>query len=218
MVRIGILALIAALVGFSIYVAMLPAQFAVVRSTTIEAPPEVVFPHVNNLARWQGWSPWAKRDPDAKFTYEGPEAGVGAVALWDGNDEVGQGKMRIAKSETASALDIVLTFIEPFAGTSDVTFAFAPVDAGGEKPEGTKVTWTMNSEQPFMERALVTLMGMDMEAMIGADYETGLGNLKRLVEAAYVPEATIDTEAPTVTEPAPDAAAQPSAPLVRLAQ
>ncbi|MBU1210834.1 MAG: SRPBCC family protein [Alphaproteobacteria bacterium] len=162
---------------FAVYIAVLPAEFSVARSTVIAAPPEAVFQHVNDLKKWDAWSPWAKRDPDAKAEFEGPESGKGAIFKWDGNDEVGKGQMSIEESIPPREIEIKLAFVEPFPGTSDVGFAFEP--AGN----GTTVTWTIAGEQGFVERAICTLMGLDMDRMIGKDYEEGLANLKRVVEA-----------------------------------
>jgi carbon monoxide dehydrogenase subunit G len=167
--------LLAAILGFAGFVALQPAQYRVERSATIAAPPASVFSHVNELKKWEAWSPWAKRDPNAKMIYEGPVAGTGAVQAWSGNGDVGEGKMTITDSKPDEALKIKLDFVKPFAGTSDVGFQF--------KPEGanTNVTWTIVGEQGFVERAIVTLMG-GMDRMLGRDFEAGLASLKAVVE------------------------------------
>ncbi|MCH9807183.1 MAG: SRPBCC family protein [Alphaproteobacteria bacterium] len=168
---------VALLIAFAAYVAMLPAQFTVARSTTIAAPPEVVFPHVNNLKKWDAWSPWAKRDPNMTMIYDGPEAGIGQSGKWSGNEEVGEGKMTITDSTPHQNIKLNLEFIKPFEGNSDVEFRFEPVG------EGTKVTWSLDGDQGFFERGLMLLLGMDMAQMIGDDYDKGLAKLKKVVEA-----------------------------------
>ncbi|MBU2582103.1 MAG: SRPBCC family protein [Alphaproteobacteria bacterium] len=178
MLKKVLLSLLFAIGVFAIYIAVLPSEFSVARSTTIAAAPEAVFQHVNDLKKWDAWSPWAKRDPNAKAEFEGPENGKGAVFKWDGNQDVGKGSMTIAESIPPRGIEIKLDFIEPFPGTSDVGFEFEPVD------NATKVTWSMAGEQGYLERAMCTLMGLDMDEMIGKDYETGLANLKRVVEGA----------------------------------
>lgn len=170
------LAVTLAIVAFLAYVAILPAKFSVDRSTTIAASPEAVFEHVNTLKKWPAWSPWAKRDPNMKMTYSGPEAGEGAVSAWAGDENVGEGKLTITESKPAERIKIQLDFIKPFEGSSVSNFVFEPAGSG------TKVTWSLDGDQSFGERAFMLLLGMNMESMIGADYEEGLGNLKRVVE------------------------------------
>ncbi len=171
-----LIALIVAVAVFAAYVAFLPSDFQVFRSTVIKAPPEAVFPHVNDLKKWDNWSPWAKRDPDAKVSHAGADSGKGAVFKWAGDETVGEGQMTIVESTPHEAIAIELEFIQPFPGKSDVHFTFEPVD------EGTSVTWSLSGQQGYLERAMCILMGVDMDDMIGADYEKGLAALKKVVE------------------------------------
>ncbi|KUO54898.1 MAG: polyketide cyclase [Alphaproteobacteria bacterium BRH_c36] len=174
-----ILLTLASLIGvFAVYIAVLPSEFSVARSTVIAAPPAAVFEYVNDLQKWDAWSPWAKRDPNSKATFEGPETGRGAIFKWDGNAEVGKGKMRIEESIPPREIEIKLDFERPFEDTADVGFEFEPVE------DGTRVTWSIAGEQDYIERVFCTLMGLDMDQMIGNDYEEGLANLKRVVEKA----------------------------------
>ncbi len=174
-----ILIVIGAIVAFFLaYVGTLPGSYSVSRSATIAAPPEAIFTHVNDLHKWDDWSPWAKRDPNAKATFEGPEQGKGAIFKWDGNAEVGTGQMTIEKSEPPKMIEIRLDFHEPFPGTSYASFQFEPKGA-----DATEVTWTLSGNQDYFERLICTVMGLNMDEMIGNDYETGLANLKRVVEA-----------------------------------
>lgn len=166
-----------AVAGFAIYVATLPEDFAVERSAVIDAPADQVFPHVNDLKKWDDWSPWAKKDPNSKTAYEGADAGEGAVFKWDGNDEVGKGQMTIVESRPPERIGIKLEFERPFPGSSDVGFDFEP------EGDGTKVTWSLSGKQDFVERAIMLAMGMQMDAMIGKEYEIGLANLKKIVES-----------------------------------
>lgn len=169
--------LLAVILAFAAYVALIPGEFSVERSAAIAAPPEAVFKHVNNLKKWDDWSPWAKRDPNSKSAYEGPEEGPGAIFKWDGNEEVGKGQMTIVESNPSERIAIKLEFERPFPGTSDVGFAFKP------DGDGTNVTWSLSGEQGFVERAIMLVMGLDMDEMIGKEYETGLASLKRIVES-----------------------------------
>ena len=176
MLRTVLLLLVAAVLGLCAWAAMQPSHYRVVRSTVIDAPPATVFENVNDLAKWQAWSPWAKRDPAAKSIFEGPKSGEGAIFRWAGNDDVGEGSMTIVKARPAEALDIKLSFIKPFPGDADVGFALQP------EGQGTKVTWSIEGEQSFFERLICTVMMLDMDTMIGADYEQGLAALKAVSE------------------------------------
>lgn len=159
---------------FVIVVASRPAEFSYQRSATVAAPPSAVFPHVNDLHKWQVWSPWAKKDPNAKTTFEGPAAGVGSSMSWAGNNDVGEGKMTIVESKPDERVQFQLDFIKPFAGTNLAEFSF--------KPEGgnTLVTWTMTGKNTFFFKAFSLFV--DCDKMIGSDFEKGLADLKALVE------------------------------------
>jgi uncharacterized protein YndB with AHSA1/START domain len=170
---------IAVIAAFAAYVAVKPADYNVARSEVINAPPEAVYAHVANLKKWDAWSPWAKRDPNQKITFEGPETGQGAISKWDGNEEVGKGEMKIVSATPPQKLRMTLTFEKPFESRANVAFTFEPMQNG----EQTKATWRMTGKHDFVPRAICTLMMVDMDAMVGGDYETGLTNLKRVVEA-----------------------------------
>ena len=126
------------------------------------------------MHKWQEWSPWAERDPDAKYTFEGPDAGEGAKCMWDGNDEVGSGSMTIVESKPNELVRYKLEFIRPYEGHADVSFTLTPQD------EGTEVTWDMQSENNFISKAMCLFM--DMEDIVGKDFELGLASLKTAVE------------------------------------
>ncbi len=170
-VLIGIAVLMVLLV---VFVATRSNEFHVARSVTINAPAGVVFGHVNDLRKWRAWSPWEKVDPEMKRTYEGAEAGEGAVYSWDGNKNVGSGRMTILESVEGALVRIRLEFFTPFKGlaTSDITFK----EEGGK----TVVTWSMRGEKNFMAKAMHLLINMDK--MIGGQYEKGLADLKVVAE------------------------------------
>jgi hypothetical protein len=161
---------------FLIIVAMRPAQFRVTRSTTIAAPPSAIFPHVNDLHNWKAWSPWAKLDLNMKETHEGAPAGVGASYHWVGNSKVGEGRMTIIESNPSDLIRIKLEFMKPFKATNTAQFTF--------KPEGnqTLVVWDMIGNNNFMCKAFSLFMNMDK--MVGSDFEKGLAGMKSLVEAS----------------------------------
>jgi hypothetical protein len=172
-ILIGIAAVI---VLFVIIVALQPAQYRVTRSATIPAAPAVVFEHVNDLHKWDAWSPWAKLDPAMKTTFDGPQSGAGASYAWIGNKEVGEGKMSITDSKANELVRLKLEFIKPFASTAMTEFTF--------KPEGehTSVTWSMAGDKNFISKAFCLFMNMDK--MVGRDFEKGLAGLKSVVQVA----------------------------------
>ncbi len=170
-----LIVLAAIVVVFVVVVAMQPSDFRVARSATISAPAPAVFAQVNDFHKWEEWSPWAKLDPAAKSTFEGPPAGTGAIFRWAGNKEVGEGSMTITESRPSDLIRIKLEFLKPFAATNTAEFTF--------KPEGdqTAVTWSMSGQSNFIGKAFCLFM--DMDKMVGGQFEKGLASMKSIAEA-----------------------------------
>ncbi|MFC0358285.1 SRPBCC family protein [Kytococcus schroeteri] len=147
--------------------------FQVTRSVEISASPEEVFPYLNDLHLWQQWSPWEEVDPDLRRCYSDPANGVGATYAWEGNRKAGKGEMEITHSEVGR-VSLDLRFEKPFRADNQVAFTLAPTAVG------TLVTWTMTGTRGRV-MALVNKVA-DFDAMIGRDFEKGLGRLKRAVE------------------------------------
>ena len=169
-----LIALAVILVVFLIVVATRPSEYRVTRSATMAAPAPLVFGQVNDFHKWEAWNPWGKIDPAMKQTYQGPSAGKGAGYTWVGNKEVGEGRMTITESRPSDLILIKLEFFKPMTGTSDTEFTF--------KPEGnqTTVTWTMTGQNNFMAKAMCMFMNMDK--MIGGQFEKGLADMKSMAE------------------------------------
>jgi uncharacterized protein YndB with AHSA1/START domain len=166
------------LAAFSVLVAMQPDTYKVTRSLNVAAPPEAVFPLVNNYKKWNTWSPWAKLDPNMTISYSGPEEGVGASYSWKGNSDVGAGKMTTLEATPSRNLKMQLDFIEPFADTSITEFNFTPTaDA-----KGTTVSWDMSGNANFISKAMCLFVSMD--SMLGPDFEKGLASIKFLAESS----------------------------------
>jgi hypothetical protein len=155
-------------------VAAQPKRFCITRSAAMSAPPSDVFAHVNDFHNWRAWSPWERLDPNLERTYEGPAAGVGAKYAWRGNKKVGEGRMTITESQPGELVRIKLEFLKPFQATNTAEFMFHP------EGDGTNMTWSMIGERNFMFKAMGLVMNMDK--MIGADFERGLANLQAVVE------------------------------------
>jgi carbon monoxide dehydrogenase subunit G len=175
MLRKILIAIAVIIAVFVVIIATRPADFRVSRSATLPAPPAVVFEQVNDFHKWEAWSPWAKLDPNAKNTFEGPAAGSGAIFRWAGNNQVGEGAMTIMESKPGELVRINLEFIKPFAGTSTAEFTFKPVG------DQTEVTWSMSGKNNFIGKAMSLIM--NCEKMIGPQFEQGLANMRAVVEA-----------------------------------
>jgi len=173
MTFVWILALL--VVAFIVVVALRPAEFRVERSATMRAPASAVFAQVNDFQNWRAWSPWEGLDPALKRTYEGPQAGTGAIYAWQGNKDVGEGRMTILESRPAELVRIRLEFFKPFAATNTAEFRFEP------QGEDTTVRWSMSGHNNFFAKAIGLFINMDR--MVGGMFEQGLSRMKAVVES-----------------------------------
>ena len=171
---IGI-ALAAIAVLLVVIVSLRPSDFRITRTGRMAAPASVVFENVNDLHKWEAWSPWAKMDPNAKSTFSGPAAGPGASMTWAGNKKVGEGRMTIIENRPGEMIRLKLEFFRPFKATNTAEFTF--------KPEGdqTTVTWSMFGKNNFMGKLFGLFM--DCDKMVGKDFEKGLANLNSASQA-----------------------------------
>jgi hypothetical protein len=158
----------------SILGAFAPKAFRIERSATIKAPANAVFAQVNDFQNWRAWSPWETLDPALKRSYDGPSAGTGSQYAWVGNKKVGEGRMTILDSRAGELVRIKLEFLKPFAATNTAEFRFKPADGG------TAVSWAMSGHNNLMSRAMCLFI--DMDRMVGGQFEQGLSNIKKIVE------------------------------------
>jgi uncharacterized protein YndB with AHSA1/START domain len=174
MLKAVVAIIVVAFVGVLGYAAISPERFRIERSATIAAPPEKVFPLINDFKRWKAWSPWEKLDPALKRSYSGPAEGVGAAYSWQGVNEVGTGRMQIVQSNPPSRIEIKLDFEKPFEAHNIAEFTL--------KPEGgaTQVTWVMHGPLPYTHRLMQVFF--DMDDMVGGKFDQGLANLKTAAE------------------------------------
>ena len=163
------------IVVLAVIVALQPSEFRVARSATISAPAPAVFAQVNDFHKWEAWNPWGKIDPAMKQSYEGAPAGTGAIYTWAGNNEVGEGRMTIIENRPSELIRVKLEFFKPFAATNTAEFTFKP------EANQTVVTWSMFGENNFMAKAIHLFINMDK--MIGGQFEKGLASMKSIVEA-----------------------------------
>ena len=179
MFKITLIGIAVVIALFVVAVAMRPSKFRIVRSATIAAPPETLFEQVNDFRKWRGWSPWEKKDPALKRSYEGPSAGPGAVYSWVGNKDVGEGRMTLTDSQPDQFVRIKLEFLKPFAATHTAEFSFEP------RGDATLVTWAMAGENNFICKAFCLFM--DMDKMVGRDFEAGLAAMKTVAASSAAP-------------------------------
>ena len=171
-----LVALAVFLVVLGAVVATRPAEFQVERSRTVAAPPSVVHAYINDFRKWPEWSPWEKLDPSMKREVSGAPSGAGATYRWSGNSDVGEGRMTITDSKPPESVAIRLEFLKPWEATSTTRFELRPSGTG------TNVTWTMTGQNNFMAKAFS--MVMDMDKMVGGDFEKGLANLDAATASA----------------------------------
>ncbi|MBI1246935.1 polyketide cyclase [bacterium] len=174
--------LLVLLIGLAIFVQTRSGEFHVARSLKIDAPPEAIFPHVNNLAAWKAWSPFEKVDPNMSKSLEGPAEGVGAVYRWSGNSRAGAGSTTIVDSVPNQLVQIELKMTAPMNCLNDVRFTFEPQDGG------TLVTWDMRGPIGFFGKCLHMVINCDK--MCGDQFTEGLTNLKEIAESEAKAPAT----------------------------
>jgi hypothetical protein len=174
-----IIAIIAVVLAIAIAVVLIlaaskPATFRVERAIDVKAPPEKIFPLINDFHQWVSWSPYENRDPAMKRSYSGAESGKGAVYGWEGNSNVGSGRMEILDASVPSKILIKLDFFKPFEGHNTAEFTMLPHE------DATHLSWVMRGPAPFISKLMQVFMNLDH--MVGKDFEIGLANLKRLTE------------------------------------
>ena len=174
MIKIIVIIIVVLLAALLIYAATKPDTFRVRRAISIKAPPEKIFPLINDFHSFGAWSPYEKKDPAMKRTFSGAPNGKGAVYEWEGDHNVGKGRMEIIDTSPPSKVRINLDFVKPFEAHNIVEFTLEP------KGDSTNVTWAMHGRQPFMFKVMSLFMNMDR--MIGKDFEAGLASMKAIAE------------------------------------
>jgi uncharacterized protein YndB with AHSA1/START domain len=171
-----IIAIIVAIVvaGVLLHAANKPDTFRVQRTASIQAPQEKIFPLINDLRAFNTWNPFEKKDPNLKGRYSGPASGKGAGYAFDGNKDVGKGSIEILESSPPSKVTMRLSMLEPFEVRNTVEFTLTP--SGG----ATNVTWAMHGPAPFVAKIIHVFI--DMDRMVGSDFEAGLASLKAAAE------------------------------------
>ena len=163
------------IIGLLLVAAFRRSEFRIARSIQINASANRIFPNLNDLRAFQEWSPFRDKDPNARNEWSAQTEGPGASFSWDGNSNVGSGRMTITDSVPDRLVCVDLEFFKPYVGRNKVEFQVDPA------PPGHTVTWTISGQYAFMPR-LIGLF-INMERMIGNDFEIGLQRLKSLVES-----------------------------------
>lgn len=173
MLKIILIAVVVLLAIILIYASTKPDTLHVERAIDIKTSPEKIFLLINDFQQWVAWSPYNK-DPAMKKTYSGSTSGKGAIYAWEGNKEVGQGKITIVDSTPPREIVMALHMIKPFEGHNHVVFS---LDAKGDT---TTVTWTLEDKHTYFMKVMSLFLNLDK--MIGSDFETGLARLKAVAE------------------------------------
>ena len=154
--------------------AMLPKEFRVSRSTSIQAPSDKIFPLINDMKSFNEWNPFAKMDPTTNTVYRGPVSGPGAAFDWEGTGKAGKGRLEIVEVSVPDAVTMKLDIVKPMEGHNNIVFALR------KNGDATDVSWTMTGPYPYLNRIFGTIFNMDN--MIGATFDSGLADLKRIAE------------------------------------
>lgn len=170
-IALAVLAIIVIILGMA---AMKPDTFSVKRVVSIKAPPEKIAPLLTDFHQWASWSPWEHLDPAMKRTFSGAPSGKGAIYEWEGNKDVGKGRMEILDASTPAKTVIKLDFLQPFESHNTTEFTLVP------QGDMTRVAWDMSGPMPFISKIMSVFASMD--SMIGKDFEKGLANMKAAAE------------------------------------
>ncbi len=174
MIKTIIIVIVVLIGGVLILAATKPDIFRVQRAAVIKAPPVRIFALIDDFKAWGSWSPWEKKDPAMKRTYGATTRGKGAAYAWEGNKDVGQGSMEITASIPSSKIALKLDFLKPFEAHNSVEFTLET------RGDTTNVTWTMQGPTPYFAKIIHVFINMDK--MVGKDFEAGLANLKAAAE------------------------------------
>lgn len=168
---IGLAVVVAVILGLA---ARQPDSFRVERKVVVAAPAKKVFPYLEDPKKTVEWSPWEKKDPNLKKTFSGAAKGKGAVYEWDGNKDIGAGRLEITDTVPNEKVVMDLHFLRPMEGRNVAMYVVTPKDGGSE------VSWSIEGPMPFVSKLFSVFM--DMDKMIGSEFAKGLGDLKTLVE------------------------------------
>jgi len=174
MLKIIVVILVVLIAGLLILASTKPDTLHVERTVNIKAPPEKIFPLINDFHEWPAWSPYEKLDPDMKKTFSGAATGAGSVYEWDGNSKAGAGRVTITQVTPPNKVFIKLEMFKPFKGTNEVTFTLQP------QGETTAVTWAMDCRNNLLSKVMSVFFSMD--AMVGGQFQEGLNSLKAVAE------------------------------------
>jgi len=175
MLKFILIALVLIVGGVLVLAAFQPDSFRVQRKLAIKAPPEKIFPLIDNLHENARWQPYYSKDPQIKLSYSGPDSGPGAQVDFSGGAQVGSGRVSITGGEAPAKVDMRLQMLKPFSADNAIEFTLTP------SGDSTEVSWTMQGQVPYPAKIMHLFFNMDR--MVGGDFETGLANLKAIAES-----------------------------------
>lgn len=169
-----LIVVVVALIGLLTFAAFQPAEYSISRELVMKAPAEAIFPFINNSQKSNSWMPWSEVDPNAKMSYSGPDEGVGSKSSWEGNGQLGVGEALVVESNPNQNVKTQLTYTKPMHMSQMAEISLTPAT------EGTLVKWTVSGQNSFVGRLMCVFMNMDK--MVGSQFEKGLTKLKSMVE------------------------------------
>ncbi len=164
------------ILGVVLIAAFQEGTYKIQREIVIQAKAEAINPYISSSKKADEWMPWAETDPQVKMSYSGPEEGLGSTANWESPGQMGTGKAEIIELIPNQLAKTKITYTKPMEFTQDSEFSLAP------EGDGTKMTWTVRGDKPFIARLMCLVTFMDMDKYVGAQFEKGLQKLKNLVE------------------------------------
>lgn len=175
MLKKSLLSVAIILAIFLTYIATQSPDYSVSRQVVVKASAEKLFPYINNSKRTNDWMPWKDSDPNVQMTYSGPDEGVGSIASWDSQGQMGTGKAEVVESKVNESVKTKLTYTKPFEMIQMAEVSLTP------QPDGTVVRWSVEGKNNFIGRIFCFFMGMDK--MVGSEFEKGLNKLKSMIES-----------------------------------
>lgn len=162
--------------GILITAGLQSPDYLITRTISINATPETIFPHLNSAQKSYDWMPWKAMDSQIQMNFSGPEEGPGSKASWSSPGEMGTGNSVVTESNFNKNVKVDIEYEKPVQMTQKSEFSMQP------SANGTLVAWSVTGTNSFIGRVVCLFMNMDK--MVGENFEKGLANLKTKIEAA----------------------------------
>jgi uncharacterized protein YndB with AHSA1/START domain len=159
-----------------VFVAFQTADYSIRREISIKAPPKKIFPYLVSAEKADSWMPWKDSDPNLKMSYMGPKEGIGSISSWESPGRMGVGQAEIVGVIPDQKIQTKITYKKPMVFEQLSEFTLTP------NGETTTMTWAVTGKNNFIGRLMCTLSMMNMDKMVGGEFEKGLNKLKSEIE------------------------------------